>query len=183
MDISSYVLTIYNGLGALWDYIKENSIDFIAIIASIIIAVQTDKWIENRKDREEKKYLLKELLKEIGKLLGSLKNDEIINNDNIRCDKITLKMYPYETPLWESVKNTERIELITECKGYNEVLQFYDDIGQLNAWENLLTSFILFSEIENKRAYQESLLEQIIEQRRKCINLAEKAQEKLREEG
>lgn len=182
MDISSYMLTVYNGLGAIWNYIKENSIDFLAIIASIIIAIQTDKWIGNRKYIEQKKYLLKELPKEIGQLLESLKNDEIVNNDNIRRDKIMLKRYPYETPLWESVKNTERIDLIIGCKGYNEVLQFYDDICQLNAWENLLTSFILFSEIENKRVYQESLLEQIIEQRRKCINSAEKAQEKLREE-
>lgn len=180
--MSIYMLAVYDVLSVIWNYVKENSIDFIAIVASIVIAIQTDKWIENRKDREQKKYLLKELPKEIGQLLEILENDERINNDNICHDKLMLKMYPYETPLWESVKNTERIDLIIGCKGYNEVLQFYDDIGQLNAWENLLTSFILFSEVANKCAYQESLLVQIMEQRRKCINSAKEAQEKLREE-
>ncbi len=182
MEVTAFLSELCKGISIILEYIKSNSIDFIAIIASVVIAIQTDKWIGRRKDREQKKYILEELPKEIEQLLESLENDERINNDNICCDKLVLKIYPYETPLWESVKNTERIDLIVGCRGYKEILQFYDSISQLNGWENLLTSFILFSGPETKYTYQEALLMQIMEQRKKCISLARNVRDRLREE-
>lgn len=169
-------------ISAIWNYIQINSIDFIAIIASIIIAIQTDKWIDNKKDREQKKRILVELPEEMNQLVESLKLEETNINNNMRHDKLTLNLYPYETPLWDSIKSTEKINIFSDCYGYKETLVFYENLKQLNEWENLMTKFVLFSNDNTKWAYQELLLKQIIEQRRKCICSAKEASDKLKEE-
>lgn len=177
MDI--YIKILYDFLNAIFSYVKNNSIDFIAIMASIIIAIQTDKWIEHRKDKEQKKSLLIELPGEIRQLIGILEKDVITNRNNIQKDKLQLKLNPYETPLWDSVRNSDRINLLTGCNGYKETLLFYESIRQLNEWENLLTKFVLFANREIKENYQELLLAQIIEQREKSIFFAKVAIDKL----
>ena len=165
----------------IWSYIQTNSMDFIGIIASIIIAIQTDKWIENNKDKEQKKRILVELPEEMNQLVESLKIEEANIGNNMRHDKLTLNLYPYETPLWDSIKSTEKINIISDCKGYKETLIFYENLKQLNEWENLLTNFMLFANDDTKRAYQEHLLKKIIEQRKKCICSAKEASDKLKE--
>ena len=102
-------------INAIWNYIQTNSIDFIAIIASIIIAIQTDKWIDNQKDKEQKKRILMELPEEMNQLAESLKLEETNIDNNMRHDKLTLNLYPYETPLWDSIKSTEKINIFSDC--------------------------------------------------------------------
>ncbi len=167
-------------LNWVWKYIKNNSIDFITIVASILIAIQTDKWIEHYKERKQKEYLLKELPIEIEQLLINIESDKAINANKIKQDKLTLRLYPYETPLWNSIKNTERIDLLVNCNGYKEMLQFYDELNQLNVWENLLTVYMLFSGKSTTQNYQELIFYQIVNQRDKCIALAKSAREKLK---
>ncbi len=164
-------------------YIQENSIDFIAIIASIVIAIQTDKWIDNRKNKEQRGRILIEMLDEINHLLELLKSEEEKTNNNIHHDRLTLNLYPYEMPLWESVKNTENINILSKCNGYKESLIFYENLNQLNEWENLLTNFMLFSTSNSKETYQDLLLKQIIKKREKCITFAKEAIDKLMEEN
>ena len=168
-------------ISTVWGYIQTNSIDFIAIIASIIIAIQTNKWIDNKKNKEQKKRILVELPEEMRQLAETLKLEETNIGSNIRHDKLTLNLYPYETPLWDSIKSTEKINVFSDCTGYNETLIFYENLNQLNEWENLLTNFVLFANDDTKRIYQELLLKQIFEQRRKCICSAKEASAKLKE--
>lgn len=96
---------------------------------------------------------------------------------------MTLKLFPYNSPVWNSIKNTDKINLLTESDGYKDTLEFYSEMNGLNEWENALTHYVLFSEAgrQDDDYYKELLVEQVSEQREKVITLAEKAHRSLKE--
>ena len=164
-------------------YIKTNSIDFISMVASILIAIETNKWIERQKGKKDKKHIIEDLISEIDMLYEKLKFDQDNEKNNIISEKLTLKLIPYNTPVWNSIKNTDKINLLTESKGYKDTLEFYSEVNGLNEWENVLTHYVLFSQTGrlDEDYYKELLVEQVAEQRKKVIMLAEKANRSLKE--
>lgn len=160
------------------DYIAENSIDFIAIISSIIIAIEADKFIENRKKQSDKKDMLKDLPVEISRLLDCLQANCSATISNKKDNKLSLRLTPYITPIWDSIYDTDKLNLLANENSYSEILNFYTELKILNDWENVLTYYILFS--DDKSKYSNNLIEEVIRQQDKCINLAKKTITKLR---
>ena len=59
------VCQIVEILIALYQYVKANSIDFISMVASILIAIETNKWIERQKGKKDKRHVIEDLISEI----------------------------------------------------------------------------------------------------------------------
>ena len=177
------VCQIVEILIALYQYVKANSIDFISMVASILIAIETNKWIERQKGKKDKKHVIEDLISEIDILSEKFKSDQENEKDNILSGKLTLKLFPYNSPVWNSIKNTDKINLLTESDGYKDTLEFYSEMNGLNEWENALTHYVLFSVTgrQDDDYYKELLVEQVSEQREKVITLAEKAHRSLKE--
>ncbi len=171
----------YELLYALITYVKSNSIDFISMVASIFIALKTDKLIEKRKEKSTKKEIIELIIKELESIQKKIESD--INNSNFQLEsgKLELQLSPYNYSYWNSIKNTEKIEIFSESKGYNETIAFYSSIEKLNMWEDLQTKYILFSQQE-KQEFRDSIVIQIVTHRKQCLVLLNKALEEIRKE-
>lgn len=179
-EIAAFIAEIGN-------YIKTNSIEFISIVASILVAIETNKWIEKNKEKKEMIHLINDLVSEIEIITNRLKNDRDNAKGNLEEDKLTLRLIPYNFPVWNSIKNTNKINLLTEKRGYIKILEFYSEISELNEWENTLTYFVLFklninTDEAEEDTYKDLLVEQVAVQREKVICLAEEVYKVLKEE-
>ncbi len=171
----------YELLYSLITYIKSNSIDFIGMIASIFIALKTDKLIEKRKEKSTKKEIIELIIKELESIQTKIELD--INKSDLQFEsgKLDLQLSPYNYSYWDNIRNTEKIEIFSECRGYNETITFYSNIEKLNMWEDLQTKYILFSQQE-KQEFRDSIVIQLVTHRKQCLILLKKALEEIRKE-
>lgn len=155
----------------------NNSIDFISIAASVLVAIETNKWIESRKDKKTVNKLIADLYIEILSIHKNLLKDKAKENENMLNSKLTLRIEPYKCPIWNSILQTNKITLLTNKSFYKKMLNFYDSLSATNNWENTLTEFVLLntnynsSEILNE--YKFILINQISEERSKTILFAD----------
>lgn len=177
---------ISNILFTILLYIQKNSIDFISIVASILVAIETNKWIERKQEKKGRKRLLNDLMREIEMIKLDLERDVNIQNEDEKLEKLTLRVMPYNAPFWSSIQNTNKIDLLTQYRGYKKIMEFYAVLTELNIWESILSCYILFSthSIPNSNqedVYKSILVEQVIHQRTRTLFLAEKIQQELKE--
>ncbi len=166
---------------AILEYIKTNSIDFIAIIASIFIALETDRYINWRKERKNKRTISDAIFNELTSLKISLSNQSAQSQSEIAQGMLLLKLAPYHYPYWISIRNTDRMELFADTTGYSETIAFYSELELLNQWENMQTQYILFSN-DHSEQYISDLVRLISLQRTKCLNALDKALNKIKED-
>ena len=166
-------------INAILGYIKNNSIDFIAMIASVFIALETDRLINWRKEKKIKNEISNSILSELKSLKISLSKQTKQSQTQINQGSIPLKLSPYSCPYWNSIQNTDRIEFFADNPGYQDTITFYSDLEILNLWENMQTQYILFNFTSNNEQRVLDLIELISTQRNKCLNLLEKAITKI----
>ncbi len=162
-------------IDAILEYIKTNSIDFIAMIASIFIALETDRLINWKKEKRIRKEISKSILSELGSLKILLSKQTEQTQSQIDQGSLPLKLSPYDCPYWNSIQNTDRIEFFADNPGYSDTITFYSELEILNLWESMQTQYILFNNdsINAKRVLD--LIKLISAQRNKCLNSLEKA--------
>lgn len=170
-------MCILNILKLIWSYIIDNSIDFISIAASVLVAIETNKWLESRKDKKTINQLIGDLHVEILSIYEELVKDKEKEQENILNSKLTLRIEPYKAPIWNSILQTNKIDLLTNKSYYKKLLDFYSNLAITNDWENILTELILLNKNINSEEslceYKYMLINQISEERSKTIQLAE----------
>lgn len=174
-------MCVLNIFKSIWSYIINNSIDFISIAASVLVAIETNKWIESKKDKKIVKQLAIDLYTEILSIYDKLLRDKEIAQENILNSKLTLRIEPYKFPIWSSILQTNKIDLLTNKKFYKDLLDFYSNLVITNDWENILTEFILLNKNDDINEYKHMLINQISEERINTIQLAEDVIIKLKE--
>ena len=63
------------------------------MVASILIAIETNKWIERQKGKKDKRHVIEDLISEIDILSEKFKSDQENEKDNILSGKLTLKLF------------------------------------------------------------------------------------------
>lgn len=168
-------------IDAILGYIKTNSIDFIAMIASVLIALETDKFISWKKEDKIRNEISNSILSELNSLKISLSKQTEQSRSHIDQGSLPLKLSPYNCPYWNSIQNTDRIKCFSDNPAYSDTITFYSELEILNHWENMQTQYILFNNegIDEQRV--KDLIELISSQRSKCLNALEKAINKIKE--
>lgn len=157
------------------EYIKNNSIDFIAMIASVLIALETDKFISWKKSEKTRNEISHSILSELNSLKKSLSKQTEQSQSHIEQGSLPLKLSPYNCPYWNSLQNTDRIEFFADNPAYSDTITFYSELEILNHWENIQTQYILFSNESVNMQRVEDLIKLISSQRDKCLKILEKS--------
>lgn len=185
MNINHYFVLEVNSLAELIEavlgYIKTNSIDFVAIIASVLIALETDKFISWRKSKKIKNEISNYILSELNSLKKSLSEQTKLSQSHIDQGSLSLKLSPYNCPYWNSIQNTDRIEFFADNPAYSDTITFYSELEILNHWENMQTQYILFNKKDIDVQRVADLIELISSQRNKCLNILDKSITKIKE--
>lgn len=170
---------LYSLIRPLFEYIKNNSIDFIAMIASIFIALETDKFINWKRAKKDKSEIANAIFNELSSLKISLSVQAEQSKSQINHGTLLLKLVPYNYPYWNSIQNTDRIELFADNLAYSDTITFYSELEILNQWESVQTKYILFNNSNDQ--YLSSLVELISLQRIKCLKILDQTINKFKE--
>lgn len=160
-------------------YIKTNSIDFIAMIASVFIALETDRLINWKKEKKIRKEISNSISGELKTLKMLLTKQAEQSRSQIDQGSLPLKLSPYNCPYWNSIQNTDRIEFFADNPGYSDTITFYSELEILNLWENIQTQYILFSNDGISAQRVSDLIKLISAQRNECLDSLERAMLKI----
>ena len=108
---------------------------FIPSLIATIVGIFGPFWIQSRLEKANKKKSALSLLEQIRDELNETFNTINGLEDNKRY------IEPVKTPVWDGVKNTNEISLLTAIKSsevwYKKIFSIYGGIDEFNKWWNL----------------------------------------------